>query len=52
MIRDFLRSTSAEKVGFEAPNRIVCEILLKLGELEKDGDVYQSKGRVVFFSGM
>ena len=52
MIRDFLRSTSAEKVGFEAPNRVVCEILLKLGELEKDGDVYRSKGKVVFFSGM
>lgn len=50
MIRDFLQSFPG-KVAFEAPNEAVCEILVKLGELEKGESGYRSKGRVCFLQG-
>jgi hypothetical protein len=47
MIKDFLSSFSGD-VGFESPNDIVCEILVKLGEVERQGDKFLTKGRVCF----
>lgn len=50
MIKDFLSSFPGD-VGFESPNNIVCEILVKLGEVEKTDNEYHTKGRVHFMSG-
>ena len=50
MIADFLSSFTG-KIGFEKPNRIVCSILAKLGEVEEVENHFQSKGRVVFIQG-
>jgi len=49
LLKDFLSSFRG-KVGIESPNETVCRILERLGEVEKRGDAYYSKGRVVFIS--